>query len=142
MHFSDVFKALCKQKHIPQKQALADMGIAESTTQRWKTGDPSLKTLNTIRGYFGITSDSVLDTLFEDGGNRIEGKIIGSAVVQGNSGSTIRFNSTARVNNENRGADPLNEQETELLRVFRNLNMRGKTAVLSSAYTEEERQEK
>lgn len=141
MQFLEVFKLLCKQHGITQKQALADMGFGVTSNQRWKTGEPSLESLHTIKGYFGVTADSILDTLFAAGGqNSINGNITGSAVVQGSSGSTISFNAAAQASNENHDAEQLTEQETELLRIFRSINMKGKTAVMSCAYTEEERQ--
>lgn len=140
MQFSALFKYLCKQHGITQKKALADMGFGENANQKWKTGMPSTKSLQIIAEYFGVTVGWLIEQCTVNA-NSTTGRIIGSAVVQGNSGSTIRFNSTAHVNAENQGAGALNEQEAELLRIFRGLNLRGKTAVLACAYAEDERQQ-
>ena len=138
MQFSAVFKCLCKQHGITQKQALADMGFGESTSQKWKTGMPLTESLQVIAEYFGVTADWLLEQCAA-GENSISGNVIRSAVVQGSSGSNIRVSAAAQTSIENHGAGQLTEQETELLRIFRSLNMKGKTAVMSCAYTEEER---
>ena len=135
MQFLELFKSLCKQKGVTQKKALADMGFGPSSNQTWKTGKPSFESLITIAEYFGVTTDWLLAQCAEDGAAN-GGNIIGSAVIQGSLGSSIKYNS----------ADPdeerpeVNEQEAELLRIFRGLDMKGKIAVLSFAYAEEERQ--
>lgn len=61
MQFSLVFKQLCKEKGVTQKQALTDMGLHRNAAQRWITGVPSPETLTTIAKYFGITVDELLN---------------------------------------------------------------------------------
>ena len=139
MQFSAIFKRLCKQHGITQKQALANMGFGESTSQKWKTGMPQSESLQVIAEYFDVSADWLLAQCSE-GENSISGNIIGSAVVQGSSDSSIRFNTVAQADRESHGAEQLTEQEAELLRIFRTLNMKGKITVMSCAYTEEERQ--
>lgn len=60
MQFSSRFKQLCKERHITQKQALADMGFHRNAAQRWADGSPSTDALIKIAEYFGISTDEVL----------------------------------------------------------------------------------
>ena len=60
MQFSSVFKQLCKEKGVTQKQALTDMGLHRNATQRWITGVPAPETLTIIAKYFSVTVDELL----------------------------------------------------------------------------------
>ena len=66
MQFSSVFKQLCRDKGVTQKQALTDMGLHRNAAQRWISGTPSSETLTTIARYFGITVDELLNIGKED----------------------------------------------------------------------------
>ena len=132
--FFDIFTKLCVEKGVSVARAAADMGLSNSTTTKWAKGAfPSGRTLQKVAQYFGVTTDWLLSQCAEDG---VEGggNIIGSAVIQGSLGSSIKYNTNGEERSE------ASEQETELLRIFRGLDMKGKIAVLSFAYAEEERQ--
>lgn len=134
--FFDIFTKLCIEKGVSVARAAAEIGLSNSTTTKWAKGAfPSGRTLQKVAQYFGVTTDWLLAQCAEDSAAN-GGNIIGSAVIQGSLGSSIKYNSPGP-DEERNGA---NEQETELLRIFRNLDMKGKIAVLSFAYAEEERQ--
>ena len=60
MQFSLRFKQLCKERHVTQKQALADMGFHRNAAQRWADGSPSTDALIKIAEYFDMSTDEVL----------------------------------------------------------------------------------
>lgn len=60
MQFSDVFKGLCKEAGVTQKQALSDMSLGRNTTQRWSTGWPSYETMLKISNYFNVPLDTLM----------------------------------------------------------------------------------
>lgn len=66
MQFSLVFKQLCKEKGVTQKQALEDMNFSRNAAQKWISFNPSTDALQKISKYFGITVDELLNTEKED----------------------------------------------------------------------------
>ena len=60
MQFSLKFKMLCKEKKVTQQQALTDMGLSRSSTQKWAQGAPTAPALKKIAEYFGVSVDSLL----------------------------------------------------------------------------------
>ena len=63
MQFSERFKQLCKERHITQKKALADMGFHRNAAQRWGDGSPSTEAVVKIAAYFEVTTDFLLDNV-------------------------------------------------------------------------------
>lgn len=61
IQFSKVFKQICKEKGITQKQALSDIGMGRNAVQAWAEGSPSMETLIRIASYFGMTIDEVFE---------------------------------------------------------------------------------
>ena len=60
MQFSQTFKELCKEKKVTQQQALTDMGLSRSSTQKWSQGIPTAPALKKIAEYFGVSVDALL----------------------------------------------------------------------------------
>ena len=60
MQFSQTFKKLCKDRKVTQQQALIDMGLSRSSTQKWANGTPTAPALKKISEYFGVSVDSLL----------------------------------------------------------------------------------
>lgn len=60
MQFSQTFKTLCKEKKVTQRQALIDMGLSRSSTQKWERGIPTAPALKKISDYFGVSVDFLL----------------------------------------------------------------------------------
>lgn len=60
MQFSQTFKKLCKEKKVTQQQALTDMGLSRSSTQKWAQSLPTAPALKKIAEYFGVSVDDLL----------------------------------------------------------------------------------
>ena len=54
MDFATVFKMMCKEAGVTQKQALAEMQMGRNAAQRWIFGWPSYETLTKISLYFSV----------------------------------------------------------------------------------------
>lgn len=132
----DAYERLCREKGESPSAVAQKAGISKNLPGRWKAGTakPSNQSIKKLAEHLEVP----IKALLLDDGNVIGGEIIGSAIVQGSSGSTIKYNSPGR--GEDQPESQLTEQEIELLRIFRGMDMKGKIAVLSFAYAEEERQ--
>lgn len=130
--FYDTFEALCRGKKVAPSAVARKLGMSTSAPGRWKGGSlPDLDTAQKIADYFGVT----IDYLVADHPaplSYVGGSINGHNVVAGTTGGQISINSSS----------DLNASELELLRIFRGLDMRGQTAVLSAAYDHEELQKR
>ena len=126
--FYDQYCLLCKQAGISPSKAAQEMGIAKSTVSVWKNRGttPQAEQLQKIAEYFNVTTDYLLTG--DDKIKNTVGNVSNSAVVQGPSGDVSISNIVG-----------LQDNEAELLRVFRGLDIRGQTAVLMAAYEEEEK---
>ena len=127
MQFSNIFKQLCSKKGITQKQALEEIGLARNANQKWKHGWPNGDTLKRIASYFNVTVDSLLQ---DD--STLPNIISNSAVIQGNTGNNVNVSNGTPI------SESMNEQEQELLRIFRGLTFRSKTKLMSLAFQVED----
>ena len=124
------FEKLCEQNHIKPSALARKLGFSSSAPGRWKKGGvPQSETLRRLSEYFGVTTDYLL--YGDESSRNIVGHVSNSAVVQGPSGDVSISNIVG-----------LQDNEAELLRVFRGLDIRGQTAVLMAAYEEEEKKDK
>lgn len=60
MDFATVFKLMCKESGVTQKQALADMGLGRNAAQRWIDGWPSYETLLKISAHFSMPFETLM----------------------------------------------------------------------------------
>ena len=127
MQFSNIFKELCNKKGITQKQAPEEIGLARNANQKWKHGWPNSDTLIRIASYFGVTADSLLRDESSPSFN-IAGNISNAAIMQGNASGNVS------INNGGSPSIELTDQESEVLRIFRALDMRKKNTVLTYLY--------
>lgn len=126
-------QALCKQRGISITRLSVDIGVGNSAPTKWKRGSlPRMDTLEKIADYFGV-SVAYLLTTHNDKTYHIGDVSGAAAVAQGVSGHTV---SVSTGGDSSVGAD----LEAELLQIFRSLDLRGQTAVLSCAYAQEEKQ--
>ena len=126
-------RELRKEQHMSQKELSSRLGVTQATLSGWETGrfEISLHGLIACSNIFGVSVDSVLG-LAEDHSNTAE-NINNSVVLQGNTGNnTISNGATAA------DANPNSELEDEVLRVFRQLDMRAKNKALTFLYNLEE----
>lgn len=120
----DVFERLCAGVGKAPTTVAEEAGVARTQPGKWRRGEvgASRASVAKIANYFGVSVDSLLqdcgDTTntFRDANN--------STVIQGSNGVTV-----------NKGQDPvpdeLSDQEKEVLRIFRSLDMRAKNKAMS-----------
>ena len=126
------FEQLCREKHIKPATLARKLGFSPSAPGRWKKGSvPQSATLQRLSDYFGVTPDFLLSGEDRRTINTM-GNVTGSAVVQGNSGSNVSVSNSHREDGTEGGQ--IVGFEAELLRVFRNLDMKGKAELLHTAY--------
>ena len=119
MQFSTIFKELCKERGISQKQALLEMGMNRNAAQGWSKGQPSYETLQKIASYFDVS----MDRLTANGPS-----------VNGSTSSSVVFQSTANNTSVNFGGETLTELEKEMLNIFRKLDRRSKLDAMARLY--------
>lgn len=122
--------ALIGPKRGASKELADYLGIHPNVITNWKNGRNKsyIRYLPEISEYFNVTTDYLLT-----GDDKIKNtvrNVSNSAVVQGPSGDVSISNIVG-----------LQDNEAELLRVFRSLDIRGQTAVLMAAYEEEEKKD-
>lgn len=117
--FYENVSALCRERKTTITRMSEDIGLSNAAASSWKKGSvPKASTIQKIADYFGVTTDALLR---DDSRHSISAE--NSVIIQGNRGNSTVTNGTA-----------LSEQEQEVLRIFRSLDMRKKTAVLSYLY--------
>ena len=128
--FYDNVCNLCQREGIKITALARSLGLSSSAPTYWKKGSvPKSGTLQKIADYFNVTADYLLTG--DDKIKNTVGSVSNSAVVQGPSGDVSISNIVG-----------LQDNEAELLRIFRSLDIKGQTALLMFAYEEEEKKDK
>lgn len=130
--FYEQVKALCDAKNIKITGLARSLHLSPSAPNNWKEGSlPKAETIMKIAEYFDVTTDFLLY-----GNNRTANNTVisasNSAIVQGVSGGNVSVSNVPG----------LQDNEAELLRIFRSLDIKGQTALLMFAYEEEEKKDK
>lgn len=60
MNFLDIVKKLCKENNISISKMEKDIEISKGASYKWNNSKPSLKTINKIAEYFGVTVDYLI----------------------------------------------------------------------------------
>lgn len=121
--FYENVKKLCALHNTNITNLAKELGMSTSMPTSWKNGVvPRATTLRKIADYFGVTVES----LFYGGGVSLNTAVdvVDSFLAQGNTGTTI-------INGQK---EKLSDMESELLRIFRSLDMRTKNKVMSYMY--------
>ena len=135
--FYNQVKQLCDNQGIKITALARRLHLSPSAPSNWKDGSlPKVETVMKIAESFGVTTDYLLYGEKQAQSNTI-GDVTSSAVVQGNSGSHV---SVSNSSGGDRTGDQLQGFEAELLRIFRSLDMKGKSSLIQAAYTLEEAQ--
>ena len=122
---------LCESRGINITQMCKEAGIARAPLSELKMGRTmalSSLTLGKLSSYFEVPMEYFLGTTPSQDFRGAFRNISGSTVVAGNTGDHIS------VNGPEAPQEALTEQEQEVLRIFRTLDMRKKTSVLSYLY--------
>lgn len=122
-------EALCEQFNKTQDA----IRLNKSTISRYEKGtqEPMLSTVAAIAEYFGVSPVYLMGD--SDDRNCTATNIHNSAVVQGNSATTLIVRNASEASRE------LSEEEIELLRIFEVLDVKGRTALMSYAFDLEEK---
>lgn len=135
--FYNQIDKLCADKGIRPSRLARDLGLSPNAPQRWKSGSvPKADTLQKIANYFDVSTDYLLNG---DTGSTLNamGNVSNSAVVQGNTGRdiTVTYGADGK-------ADDTTGFEAELVRIYRALDFKGKSALMAFAYEQEEKMKK
>ena len=124
--------ALCDQFNKTQSQ----IRLNKSTVSRYEKGtqEPMLSTVAAIAEFFGVSPVYLIGD--SDDRNCMASNISNSAVVQANNAQTLIVRNAAG------GARELSEEESELLRIYETLDVKGRTALMSFAFDLEEKRGK
>ena len=117
-----------------QTEFASHLGISGKTVGAWKTrnSDPPAKYIPAIADFLGVSIEWLLtgDERNKNGSVHVTGSVSGGAVVQGsNNGYVTVSNGNERV---------LSDEESELLRVYGALDVKGRINLLKTAFELEE----
>ena len=126
--FKDIFRQLLHGNSTNAYKVSKDTGISEALISYWKNGKqlPKYDSLNLLCDYFNVSADYLLGRTDEQTGTYYANNVNGinfSNLIQGSSAVTVNSN-----NNDYKG---LSNEETEILTIYRSLNIRNKTKFLN-----------
>jgi len=121
--FFDQVQKLCAERGISVTKLAEELDLSTSTTNGWRNGAvPRPATLKKVADYFGVTTEYLLTG---EGPKTIATNIQNSNVIQNVHAPVMIKNGVER---------ELSEQEIELLRIFKQLNVKKRVQLLSYAY--------
>lgn len=126
--FKDIFRQLLHDNSINAYKVSKDTGISEALISYWKNGKqlPKYDSLNLLCDYFNVSADYLLGRTDEQTGTYYANNVNGinfSNLIQGSSAVTVNSN-----NNDYKG---LSKEETEILNIYRSLDIRDKSTFLN-----------
>ena len=120
--FYTTFEKLCRERRIAPSSVARKLGMSSSAPGRWKGGSsPDLPTAEKLADFFGVTIDYL-----------VKGGSDNSSTVTASNGSIV-VNGTGNTSTACAGGR-LTEMESEMLRIFRMMDMRRKSAAMSHFY--------
>lgn len=124
---------LLKEKNLTQKALSEAVGISQSAVSDWKTkSQPQSELLYKISEFLGVSVEYLLTGKENPVNVNHASNIHNSAIVQGNHATTLI------VKNGEIQERELSEQELELFRIYKALDVKKQTLLLSYAYKLEE----
>lgn len=122
-------KLLRVEKGLSQEQLAKEVHVTQTAVSQWELGRtaPDKDVANTLADFFGVTLDYLLGRTTERNNSYFASNISGSNLVQGSGSVTV--------------GETLSKEESELLRIYRNLNVRGRSKLLNVAFELEDRKE-
>jgi transcriptional regulator with XRE-family HTH domain len=128
---------LLKGKKISKKDFLSSLGFNRSTWGNWERGVSKTyyNNLAKIADYFNVSADYLLGR----GTNFINGSVSGNAIVQGINRGNVNINGNVNQSDiKQLRSGKLCEEEEELLKIYRKLNLKNRNKLLSLAFELEE----
>ena len=135
--FKDIFRQLLHDNSTNAYKVSKDTGISEALISYWKNGKqlPKYDSLNLLCDYFNVSADYLLGRTDEQT-NTHSTNNINSNFVQSNGSVTLGSGSISVGSTFNNSCNntSLSEEETEILDLYRSLNIRGKRKFLISIF--------
>lgn len=130
--FYEQVKTLCDSKRVAITALARQLHLSPSAPNNWREGSlPKAETIMKIAEYFDVSTDFLLYGA-EKGKTSTSHVSEGAAVLQHSTGNSVS------VSNSRGEVDKLDGFEAELLRIYRKLDMKSKSAMLQAAYEIEE----
>lgn len=130
--FFEQVKALCNSRHIAITSLARQLHLSPSAPNNWQNGTlPKAETIMKISDFFDVSTDFLL--YGKDRSSNVSSNVSnGAAVFQQSKGNTVTISSST-------GSGDLQGFEAELLRIYRELDMKGKMDLMQYAFGAEER---
>lgn len=131
-----VLFALMSQRKITQKQLSLNIGVSEGNISDWKSGRaaPGIEILPKIAEYLECSIDYLL--------GRTDNPQVQKSVSSMSVGNVSNNSGAIGVGNIVTNADSTSKEERELLRIYRDLNVRGRAKLLNTAFALEDENKK
>ncbi|MCM1168045.1 MAG: helix-turn-helix domain-containing protein [Ruminococcus sp.] len=119
-------KLLRVEKGLSQEQLAKEAHVTQTAVSQWEVGRtaPDKDIANLLADFFGVSLDYLLGRTSDRNNSYIANNISGSNIVQGNGSVLVGEN--------------FSKEETELLRIYRALDVRGRAKLLNSAFALED----
>ena len=138
--FGERLRALRKERCLTMEQLCEqfnrrfDAKLSKCTISRYEnsTQEPMLNTVDLLAKFFDVSPVYLMGQT-DQRQTSAASHISNSAVVQGNNAQTLIVRNAAG------GARELSEEESELLRIYETLDVKGRTALMSFAFDLEEK---
>ena len=119
-------KLLRVEKGLSQEQLAKEAHVTQTAVSQWELGRtaPDKDVANTLADFFGVSLDFLLGRTNDRNNSYIAQNISGSNVVQGSGSVTI--------------GEKISKEESELLRIYRVLDVRGRAKLLNAAFALED----
>lgn len=112
---------------LSQRELAEKLHVHQTAISQWESGrvNPDMQSQKNLAAFFDVTIDYLLG-MSEDSQRYYANNINGSNIVQGNGSVTISENDTT------------SKEESELLRIYRELDVRGRAKLLNAAFALED----
>lgn len=117
-------KILRVEKGLTQGQLAKEVNLTQTAVSQWELGKntPDAQSSRKLAEYFGVSLDYLLGRTNNRNTSYYASNISDSNFVQGSGSVTIEQ------------SELLSKEESEILRIFRNLDVRGRTKLLNFAF--------
>lgn len=117
-------KILRIKKNMTQGELAKQVHVTQTSVSQWESGktNPDTQTSKKLAEFFNVTIDYLLGQSEDNSGIYYANNIKGSNFVQGNGSVTID------------GKSEISKEEAEILRIYNDLDVRGRNKLLNFAF--------
>ena len=126
--FKDIFIQLLQDNDITAYKLSKVLGISEAVISQWKSGRqlPKYDSINLLCDYFNVSPDYLLGRTDEQANVHYENNVSGI-----NFSNLIQGSGSVTVNSSSNDHKKLTGEETEILDIYRSLNIEDKSTFLN-----------